>query len=383
MYWPPINALMEKFRTTGRRMVLPVIFLAMALLIYIWDFSRFVIPLKLTLSFYGYLIPMVAVALALLAWIYAEDSKLPPEMSPIRNCIRMVLGSLWIIDGILQAQPQISFGFSHFVILPAISQLPPAMYHALVPATAFWSSSELILDSIAAVIQLMVGAMLITSRSRRFTGAASIVSVVWAAIIWVLAEGMGGMLHSGASILSGFPGAALIYIVLSILLFSGMGDRMILRLTGASMAAVFIVSGILQLVPAEGFWQMGALSSIPVGNAVNQQPVLLIHMLLGISSSFASSVFVWNAAISGLAISMGMLWAIRPRIAAIVSLPFSLFVWMVGEDFGIFGMYGTDPNTGLPLILVSAAVILVTGAGRYRAKSSGDSALEAVSTSRY
>jgi hypothetical protein len=73
-----------------------------------------------------------------------------------------------------------------------------------------------------AAVELGVGGWLvIRPDSRR----ALAVSIGWAVIVWLAGEAMGGLLTAESSILSDFPGAALLYAVAAVILFPRRAPR--------------------------------------------------------------------------------------------------------------------------------------------------------------
>ena len=63
------------------------------------------------------------------------------------------------------------------------------------------------------MVQLLIGIGFLVPRTPR---AAVVASVAWAGGVWFLGEGLGGLAGSSASMLTGAPGAALLYAVLAL-----------------------------------------------------------------------------------------------------------------------------------------------------------------------
>ncbi len=139
-----------------------------------------------------------------------------------RRRLEMVLGALWLVDGLLQLQPfMFSREFYNGVLGMANMGLPgpvaDADYHVATLLTAhpaLWNTGF-------AGLQLLLGLGLLWRRTARV---ALICSVPWALGVWAIGEGFGGMFMSGTSLLTGAPGAALLYGLIALLLLSTAAD---------------------------------------------------------------------------------------------------------------------------------------------------------------
>lgn len=278
-----------------------------------------------------------------------------------------VLGALWVVDGLLQLQPAMfTSAFADNVIGAAIQSLPAPLYRAslqvfidyVVPHIAAW-------NAFFAALQISLGVLIIRGRSRvrRYALEASI---AWSAFLWVFGEGMGGILASTMqggvfpgtpSLLSGFPGAALLYLWLSVILLA---PEKWWRLRGVFSpvrdfpALLFALAAAVQAAPL--MWTSYGQSSIFTANLDNL-PGYLSATVTPIASFAVAHPVESNLAevtvIGGVAV---FLWAFKPRrwgymlAAAVLG-----FAWWFGMGVGgtLTGL-GTDPNTP-PLIF--AAII--------------------------
>lgn len=344
------------------RVRLTILIMSVSALFFIWLFLRDIAYFSLPRSFIGELYTLTAlffgISMALLMLILASDRTQPVESSSIRIMAGMILGFLWIADGILQAQPQMPFGFSHFVLQSSIDNLPGTSSTLLSPLLVTWNSHGIMFDSLAAAIQIFIGVALLTTRSRKWTGKIAIISILWGIGIWVFGEGMGNIFVSGLSLISGFPGAALIYVFLSVLLISNLEERAFSRALIALVASIFLVGAVVQALPFEGFWSYNALASIPGSFVLGFQPRLVGDALLYVAYAFQHHWVMWNAFFIAVFVILGVTWVFRPRGAALATMVLMPFLWLVGQDLGVFGMYGTDFNSAFPLILISAALFL-------------------------
>ena len=335
--------------------VIAALFLAIILA---QDFRFFVMPESFVVKLYIYssLGLIISIALIIAAGRIREASA-APEKGTYRY-IRIFLGFLWVIDGVLQLQPEMSFGFVSFVINPAVSQSPSFIGQVLRPAIELWLSHPVFLDAISGVAQIFIGMGILIYRQGKRLRIFLWISLLWSLYLWILGEAFGGIFIKGASYLTGFPGSALIYAVISILLISYSDTGALKRDIAAFMAGLFTISTVLQAIPQYGFWKAENLFNIPSSLVINQQPLILSEWLRAISLSFYYHDMVWNLAFVVAMAATAILWIIRPKISALLTIIFSLFVWFVGQDFGVLGGYGTDPNTALPVILLTIVFLL-------------------------
>ncbi len=339
----------------GTFAVLATIILA---LIFIHDFQFFVLPESLVAKLYIYSILGLVIAIALtIAAGRIKEKSISQENGTFRY-IRISLGFLWIIDGVLQLQPEMSFGFLSFVINPAVSQSPVFIGHILKPAIALWVSHPVFMDALSGIAQIFIGMGILAYGPSKRLSIFLWISILWSLYLWILGEAFGGIFIRGSSYLTGFPGSAFIYAIISILLLSYSDTGSLRRRLSAFMAGLFSISAFIQAIPQAGFWKAGGLFSIPSSLVTNQQPLILSKWLSAIALSFYYSHFAWNLAIVAAMAAISVLWILRPRISAIATIIFSLFVWFAGQDFGVLGGYGTDPNTALPVVLLVVVFLM-------------------------
>ena len=130
-----------------------------------------------------------------------------------RRRLQIALGSLWLIDGVLQAQPfMFGRGFATQVI-DAAGQGQPGF----VSAPVHWLSTVIAAHPAAwnvpfALIQLLLGVGLLYHRTARLALAASI---AWALGVWYFGEGLSGLASGQASLTTGAPGSALLLAILA------------------------------------------------------------------------------------------------------------------------------------------------------------------------
>src|SRR5450759_4321732 len=128
----------------------------------------------------------------------------------VANALRRVLGMLWLADALVKVL--IPFGGraadqSYEQVMMAESG-PPGLHRLLAGETSLFLAHPF-LWWLPAAVELGIGVWLVTRPASRRALAAS---AVWALVVWVAGEGMGG-LFSASSVLTGYPGAALLYAI--------------------------------------------------------------------------------------------------------------------------------------------------------------------------
>lgn len=278
--------------------------------------------------------------------------------------LQKLLGGLWLLDGVLQLQPgMFTMNMIQDVIMPNLNGQPP-----LLRALLSWSipqvTAHLVIANLAAAgIQILIGLLLLTNRLVRPT---LLLSFLWGLLVWVFGEGLGGLLTGSATLLTGAPGAALLYVGIGAMVYplphrqgSGQTKEMSLlsRTTGRRLLGLlFLLGDILQLQPktlAPDFLSRAIAANIGGAPAVDAS-------LRFFAAAAAEHGLVLGIGIMGVEAVMGISLLGRdgaiPVVIPIILL-FSFVLWWVGEGFGmLFSGMATDPNTGPLLVLWAVAV---------------------------
>jgi len=293
-----------------------------------------------------------------------------------RQLLRMGFGFLWIIDGILQAQPDMAVGLPSRVIQPTAASSPGWVRHLVAWAGTAWSYHPVQAATAVVWIQAGIGIWLVVAARGTLSRLAGLVSVGWGLVVWVFGESFGGIFAPGLTWLFGAPGAVVIYCVAGALVAlpqrywqTPWPGRLILAGTGLFMAGM----AVLQAWPGRGFWQgtlrgqPGTLAGMVQQMATTPQPRFLSDLVSGFGSVTRAHGFAVNLsavaalAVIGAALVTGRRALIRPAAAAAVAL--CLADWVLVEDFGFFGGVGTDPGSMIPMaLLITGGYLAVTRA---------------------
>lgn len=285
-----------------------------------------------------------------------------------RRILRLGFGTLWIFDGALQLQSGMPLGLPTSILQPAAAMSPGWVRHLVGFAITTWSRHPSTAAAAVVWMQLGIGLMLLVAPRGRWSRAAGLMSVGWGLVVWAFGSAFGGLFAPGASILFGAPGAGVIYVVAGAIIAlpeSAWAGRRLGRILTASIGAFLVLMAVLQAWPGRGFWQgmqsgrPGTLAGMVQQMAGTPQPRLLSSLV----SSFAGfdRAFGWEVnlftVVALATIGAGLLWGRRwllPAVAAFVVL--GLADWILVEDLGFWGGTGTDPNSMVPML-----VLTVTG----------------------
>jgi len=285
-----------------------------------------------------------------------------------RWLLRTGFGTIWILDGILQAQPKMAAGLPSLVIEPTAASSPGWVQHLVNWGATVWSYHPIQAGAASVWIQVGIGAWLITAARGRWSRLAGLASVAWGLTVWVFGESFGGIFAPGLSWLTGAPGAVLLYVVAGALIALPEGGWLsprLGRLLLAGLGLFFIGMAVLQAWPGRGFWQgtthgqPGPLTAMVQSMASTHQPHFLSALLTQFGSFAAGNGFAVNLAVVIVLAALGAAFLTgRPRLvryAMWFGVVFCLAVWVLVQDLGFLGGVGTDPNSMIPTILLFAA----------------------------
>jgi hypothetical protein len=280
-----------------------------------------------------------------------------------RRGIQVALGVLWLLDSALQLQPfMFTADFARQVLAPSGQDQPvwvsaPTDFFARLIA-----GHPAPLNVAFALVQLALGVGFLIPRLVR---PAIVGSVAWAAGIWWFAEGLGGLATGHASVVTGAPGAVLLYGVLALAVWPATGYRNPRNADDAAIAGWFpfawlilwIGGALLQLLPS----QRGTAALHDQLGSADGTPAWLtsLHHLAGTVLSHAGGApFIALVAVMvliGVGGLAGRPWRTAAGVAgAVVATTF----WVLGQNIGqLYSGQATDPNTG-PLIVLMALALL-------------------------
>jgi hypothetical protein len=283
--------------------------------------------------------------------------------------LRYILGTLWLIDGLFQLQPQMfTLNMINGVMLPAAQGQPLPVANSLQEIIIVAAQHLTLFNLLIVVVQIVIGLLLLTGFWVR---GAVIASIVWALLVWYGGEGMSMLLTGQASVLTGAPGAVLLYPILGLCIYPrasaktaapGAESRSLLSSMQLRwvLAGFWIFAALLQLQPY--WWQSGQISSL-MSSMIGQggfNGVLIDPMLRLFSTLTASIEIPLNVVLIEVFLGLGIALAVvkqkHLRSWLIASIVVGIAIWWVVQGFGmIFTGQATDFNSGLLVMLMTLA----------------------------
>ena len=308
-----------------------------------------------------------------------------------RRGVQLTLGVIWLLDAGLQTQPfMFTRAFADQVVSSA-GDNQPVFVAGPVHTVAGWIAIHPALwDGGVIALQALIGLGLLT---RRFARPALAASALWAASVWWLGEGLGGIGNGGANLLTGAPGPALLYAALALAAWPSraggtpyarrrpVAAEAPARWIVAVWALVWLLGAALQLLPDQrSAPDLAALVSSG-GNAAPGWLYRLDFTLARLIGHGPDAVVIGLAAVEALIglialarlLPLGVLhrlWTPSCWLGIVIALAF----WFVGQGLGGFTAgQATDPGTGPLLALAGVAALAAVGGRRDFGYSRGGS----------
>jgi cytochrome oxidase Cu insertion factor (SCO1/SenC/PrrC family) len=239
-----------------------------------------------------------------------------------------------------------------------------------------WNTHPINLAVGVAWLQVGIGLMLLASNG--ITGrVAGLVSALWAALIWLIGNGAGGIFVTGASFLFGWPGATFFYAMTGLWLFVKPETfrRWFSLVTLRIIAVIVALGAVLQLLPSNEFWHGGNTNAITAMTSYMTkiaQPHWVAWLSRGVGrvagsmgGGFNVAVILWLGTCAvGLWFAATKKW--RWPVWTLVGG--CLFFWFTSEDTSLFGGLSTDFNSLLPLAVLAACALPTLQGAAQRAR---------------
>jgi hypothetical protein len=293
--------------------------------------------------------------------VRASSRRLAEIVAKMSSPLLIALGALWVLDGLLQLQPSMfTRTFLTDAIAPAAQGQPWFVTKPIGWTVSFLGPHIALWNVGFALIQLAIGLGIMWRASAR---RALVVSFAWAAAVWWLGECLGGLASGQGSLLTGGPGAVVLYGVVGLLLWPRKSDgrALLAGRAGSTLgllawAVLWVGAGVTQLVSHTVATQLS--------DAAGDEPGLFVA-LDRTMARFASAGHGHPAAIllGCLEVAIGLAILV-PRgrcIALVAGIVLSATMWVFVQDFGeLFTGSATDPNAAPLYVLLAAALFGLT-----------------------
>jgi cytochrome oxidase Cu insertion factor (SCO1/SenC/PrrC family) len=277
-----------------------------------------------------------------------------------RAVLRIGFAVLWLIDGLLQAQPAMPSSFVSSVLNPSLGSAPHWLAAAVDPMVRLWLLHPVSADAATVWVQVGLGVGLLAGGRSRWSRIVVVVSIAWAMFVWVFGEVLGGLADPAASWLTGAPGAALFYAIGGVLLllpWSAWETGRAPRLARIVVGGTVLLGAVLQALPRGGYWTGVRLFSVFDDAARGGIPGPLGTPSAWLSRQVVTAPSVVNGAMIAalVVVGLGLVLGALPRTMSLVAMMLCGLAWWLAQGMGVFGGVGTDPNTGPVLLLLLAA----------------------------
>jgi len=295
-----------------------------------------------------------------------------PSGTDARRVLQLILAAIWLLDGLLQYQSSMYTPMFGQMVGGTAAGNPGVIADPISWNATLVQHHQVLLNTVFATIQLLLGLGIAYRPTVRPALAASI---AWSLAVWWFGEGLGGVLSGGASPLNGAPGAVILYALLAVLLWPA--DR-------PGVTASFVAARTVGAPAARLLWLVlwGSLAYFALTPA-NRAPQALHDMIVSMTGGEPGWVtgLENNAAASltnqGLTASIVLAVALIviatgvflpppvARAVLILALVVAAFIWVFGEAFGQLLTGGaTDPSSGPLLALLTLAYWPPAAAGK-------------------
>ena len=294
-----------------------------------------------------------------------------PRAHVTRRGLQIALGLIWLLDGGLQFQPfMLRTSFARDVIAPLGDGQPH-----FVAGPIHWAANLIAAHPVAwavpfATVQVLIGLGLLVPRTAKLALAASL---PWTLAVWYFGEGLSGLAGGNTSLLTGAPGAVLIYGLLALAAWPRRDPRHEAPAGWLPLAWAVLWAGgaIFQAFPGQN-------TGPAVAGTILGGPGWLGRLDASVArwtTHHGTFVVVALVVVEAL-IGLGGLHRRSRSLAVTSGLVLALAIWVVAQDVGqLYTGKATDPNSGLVIAVLAIAVIGTSPArGGARTRGAGLSA---------
>lgn len=314
--------------------------------------------------------------------------KLKLRITP--RAIQIALGLLWLLDGVLQLQPKMfTSAFATQVVEPAAQGQPFFVSDPMHWGISLFLSHPAIFNSLFALTQLMLGALILNKRTTRV---GLYLSVGWALIVWSVGEGYSGMFSGQTSLLMGAPGAAILYGLLALAVLpkkeNGPHGQKIAYWLALVWLFVWVAGGAFQMLPKQGdtsdigamitanadgapSWMASIDNGVggwfksmgPKNVQVSSQSMDMSTMQMNTKTTTTTQDNGYLLVMAFWLIATGIGFGVLKKgfvrnISIALGIGLSLFFWVVGQSMGTyFTGTATDPNSGPLFVMLGIAIL--------------------------
>jgi hypothetical protein len=256
-------------------------------------------------------------------------------------------------------------GFASEVLGSAAVSQPAPMRQTITTVEHVVGAHPAAWNLLFAITELLIGVGMLASRDGRFARVACRCSIAWGLGVWTVGEGFGGLLTGHAAASTGAPGAAALYVLLSVVAWPKPSARGVEEPLSACLLAntwrfVWLCGAALAVLPAQwGATGLGGQAAM----GWMMSPTWAVHPTLAVAT-WLNALPPWSAAALSISVVTVLLAiAINQRRgkptspALLAGAGLAIVFWMFGQGFGGLSTgTATDVGTG-PLVVVLAIAV--------------------------
>ncbi len=295
------------------------------------------------------------------------------------KAVRIVLGLLWILNGLLQLQPKMFTGdFANQLIRPLANGQPAFVSDPIHLAVSIFLINPAVFNSFIVLVQLSIGSLILFKKTKQ-TGL--VLSIIWGLLVWSIGEAYGGIFTGHFDLLMGAPGAALLYVILALSIYTKEDSELPSYLLVFVWSAIWVLGGVsfalnfhstnavglmlesglvnapywLSSITKHAGWFLGSLKTA-AGTIHHQYMVMSNNLNQDTSATYWSILFMALIEIL-IGFSPAMRRKARQFMTVIGCILLSVF-WIIGQNAG--GYYSglmTDLNAA-PILIFIGIILL-------------------------
>ncbi len=278
-----------------------------------------------------------------------------------RRSLAYGLGILWIFDALLKVQPAMfhSLLVADVLAPAATDSQPPWLFHLMMDGARIWIHLGIVSNILNFLIEAVIGILILKGPDTSKGRLGLWISLVWGAIVWVGAEGFGGLFTGSPSVIQGSPGSIPFYAIAAILLLINKDwwtEEHIYQALRYGLAIFWFIAFIWQILPSSGFWTANGLAAQFGDVTMNGgEPAFLQMAINAMVMSSQLHPVLENGIYSAILLLLSLISFFWPksRWTAVMTGAWMIFLWAIPQAFGtLLSGTGTDPGMILPFTLL-------------------------------
>lgn len=265
-----------------------------------------------------------------------------PRFEAEQHIAWRLLALFWMINALLQVPPEMASMKFDAILRHFEAGAEPIWIRAVVAIGAkIWAAHPIGWNITSMIVQASIGFFLWTESFNVAGKVVLVLANVWAFLVWFF-EGVGGLFLPRVSAISGWPGAGLLFIAASVLVWRKRGSRF-LRI---GWLIFWGLAAVRQALPVGGVWMGRGLTQLLPARPTGYEPSWVFSLIEGVKQSSYAHPVIWNSVWIVLFMLVGgsaLFW--RTRWSDLLVFGGLFWIFWVGQNFGMVPVYGLAINT--------------------------------------